>query len=88
MVAIGASFRRMNVSLDESNAVVFSRSAGALALFAFPSSLFGAAALVAIARGGARADLGAAAADGRRALHVYDSGGLALFDGIVDVRLR
>ena len=88
MVAIGASFRRMNVSLDDSTAVVFSRSGGALALCAFPASLFGAAALAAIARGGAHADFGAAAADGRRALHVYDSGGMALFDGLVDVRLR
>ncbi len=76
------------MSLDDAVAVVFSRSAGAMALFAFPPSLFHAAALAAIARGLAHADLGARGTDGLRALHVYDSGGLALFDGLISVHLR
>lgn len=84
---IGTSFHRMVVSLDDPTVVVFSRGASALAIFAFSPSLFDAAALVEIARGGVRANLGSVGSDGLRALSLVGTHGEALFAGRVSVHL-
>jgi len=85
-MAIVGAFRRMVVSIDVPGSVVFSRNASSLALFAFPSHLFDAAALAAIRKGHVHANLGLPDGADCRILRLYGQAGETFFEGLVGVR--
>ena len=87
-MAIVGAFRGMVVSLDAPGSVVFSRNASSLALFAFPSHLFDAAALAAIRNGDVHAHLGVPDGADCRVLRLYGANGQTFFEGLVGVRFR
>lgn len=85
-MAIVGAFRSMVVLLDAPGSVVFSRNASSLALFAFPSHLFDAAALAAIRNGNVHANLGVPDGADCRILRLYGPDGKTFFEGLVGVR--
>jgi hypothetical protein len=87
-MAIVGAFRGMVVSLDAPGSVIFSRNASSLALFAFSSLLFDAAALAAIRKGDVHASLGLPDGADCRVLRLYGADGKTFFEDLVGVRFR
>ncbi len=83
-MAIVGAFR----GIDAPGSVVFSRNASSLALFAFSSHLFDAAALAAIRKGDVHAHLGVPDGADCRVLRLYGANGETFFEGLVGVRFR